>query len=139
MAKATSQEVDRMNRESNRLSRDQREPNRSRGASQGRHHRPRSLGATLNRGGHTSGSDGNRYHSNISSSGPDTDRNMGQKIFHKKITFFYYQTCYSLKIPSTPTLEGLKSVGERILSLTDTGENSKLVHRRKRPKVDTLF
>ena len=88
MAKATSQEVDRMNRESNRLSRDQREPNRSRGASQGRHHRPRSLGATLNRGGHTSGSDGNRYHSNISSSGPDTDRNMGQKIFHKKITFF---------------------------------------------------
>ena len=24
-------------------------------------------------------------------------------------------------------------------SLTDTGEDSKLVHRRKRPKVDTLF
>ena len=23
--------------------------------------------------------------------------------------------------------------------LTDTGEDSKLVHRRKRPKVDTLF
>ena len=30
----------------------------------------------------------------------------------------------------------------RIISrtdLTDTGEDSKLVHRRKRPKVDTLF
>ena len=24
-------------------------------------------------------------------------------------------------------------------ALTDTGEDSKLVHRRKRPKVDTLF
>ena len=24
-------------------------------------------------------------------------------------------------------------------NLTDTGEDSKLVHRRKRPKVDTLF
>ena len=26
-----------------------------------------------------------------------------------------------------------------ILTFTDTGENSKLVHMRKRPKVDTLF
>ena len=26
-----------------------------------------------------------------------------------------------------------------IVTLTDTGEDSKLVHRRKRPKVDTLF
>ena len=25
------------------------------------------------------------------------------------------------------------------LNLTDTGEDSKLVHRRKRPKVDTIF
>ena len=26
-----------------------------------------------------------------------------------------------------------------MVGLTDTGEDSKLVHRRKRPKVDTLF
>ena len=26
-----------------------------------------------------------------------------------------------------------------VTSLTDTGEDSKLVHRRKRPKVDALF
>ena len=25
------------------------------------------------------------------------------------------------------------------MTLTDTGEDSELVHRRKRPKVDTLF
>ena len=28
---------------------------------------------------------------------------------------------------------------ERFFTLTDTGEDSQLVHRRKRPKVDTLF
>ena len=28
---------------------------------------------------------------------------------------------------------------ENLAFLTDTGEDSKLVHRRKRPKVDTLF
>ena len=39
----------------------------------------------------------------------------------------------------------LKKIGKKfiknskIFTLTDTGEDSKLVHRRKRPKVDTLF
>ena len=34
-------------------------------------------------------------------------------------------------------LSGLKKIDSEIL--TDTAEDSKLVHRRKRPKVDTLF
>ena len=28
---------------------------------------------------------------------------------------------------------------KKLTTLTDTGEDSKLVHMRKRPKVDTLF
>ena len=33
----------------------------------------------------------------------------------------------------------LRFFSAQFSALTDTGEDSKLVHRRKRPKVDTLF
>ena len=40
----------------------------------------------------------------------------------------------------TTTTPGRSVVNSDFMShLTDTGEDSKLVHRRKRPKVDTLF
>ena len=36
-------------------------------------------------------------------------------------------------------IEKARSRKNRFISLTDKGKDSKLVHRRKRPKVDTLF
>ena len=79
MAKATTQEVDRQNRQVAAGP-----GGRNRQQSGGRHHRPRSIGAALSRGGHASGSDGNRYHSNISSSGPDTDRRTDNETMDRR-------------------------------------------------------
>ena len=78
-ARQTSQEVDRQTRQG-------RQVEKRSGNSTPRFNRPRSVGATLNRSGHLSGSDGNRYHSNISSSGPDTDRRTDNESYDRRRT-----------------------------------------------------
>ena len=47
------------------------------------------------------------------------------------------QTNSEFAVGEKTTLADLKR--DELLNLTDTGEDSKLVHRRKRPKVDKLF
>lgn len=87
VAKQTSQEVDRISRETNnRAGRDRVPSGNHRAPSGGRHHRPRSLGAALSRNGHASGSDGNRYHSTNTSSGPDTDRRTDNETMERRKT-----------------------------------------------------
>ena len=47
------------------------------------------------------------------------------------------QTNSEFAVGEKMTLADLKR--DEMLNLTDTGEDSKLVHRRKRPKMDTLY